>query len=352
MKLIYLPSIVLLFSVSTAAARDVDGNLRQDTRRSTLIEQHVIDVDTVLQVDEEPSRLLKVFKSIRLPWLTDHVDVAKLDEGDVLLDEGDVLLEKELDIIEGENVSNDQNHSSTLSSKKNNIKNNKNDKNNKNNNNTVILEGKDIIEVDNSVYILGQGPGIASNIHSFLSTGLPPLPAFMDKGHGELSNSPSLPASTDQEDSSFEEQLHLHAGGGAGLQVNEDSRFLKAFKNLCHPWLTNHAVKINNDNVLLLLNKQDIIEEPEESSNSVHSSSMPTVDHGHGHGKESSYSYLPASANHSFEQSSNIHSSSTPVDHGHQGKIRQLQSCRLAGQSCGFSTIRCCSKSCCFLCAI
>jgi hypothetical protein len=73
MKLIYLPSIVLLLSVSTAATHDVDGNLRrQDTRPSTLIEQHLIDGDTVLQVDEEPSRLLKVFKSIRLPWLTDQ----------------------------------------------------------------------------------------------------------------------------------------------------------------------------------------------------------------------------------------------------------------------------------------
>jgi hypothetical protein len=189
MKLIYLPSIVLLFSVSTAAARDVDGNLRQDTRRSTLIEQHVIDVDTVLQVDEEPSRLLKVFKSIRLPWLTDHV--AKLDEGDV----GDVLLDKELDITEGENLSNDQTHSSTLSS-------NKNNKNS--NNNTVILEGKDIIviEVDNSEFVLGLEPGITSDIHSFLSAGLPPLPSLpitdqVDKQQQRhLQVSPSKPATS------------------------------------------------------------------------------------------------------------------------------------------------------------
>jgi hypothetical protein len=53
----------------------------------------------------------------------------------------------------------------------------------------------------------------------------------------------------------------------------------------------------------------------------------------------------------SFE-SSNVHSSSTPVDHGHEGRILQPQSCRLAGQSCGFLTPPCCSKSCCLLCAI
>jgi hypothetical protein len=51
-------------------------------------------------------------------------------------------------------------------------------------------------------------------------------------------------------------------------------------------------------------------------------------------------------------QSSNIHSSSTPVDHGHEGRILQPQSCSLAGQSCGVLTPPCCSKSCCLLCAI
>ena len=191
MKLIYLPSIVLLLSVSTAAARDVDGNLRwQDTCPSTLIEQHLTDRDTVLQVDEEPSRPLKVFKSfksIRLPWLTDHV--AKLDKGDV----GDVLLDKELDITEGENLSNDQNHSFTLSS-------NKNNKNS--NNSTVTLEGKVIIEVDNSVFVLGQEPDMTSNIHSFLSAGLPLLPFLpttdqVDKQHQRhLQVTPSKPATS------------------------------------------------------------------------------------------------------------------------------------------------------------
>ena len=66
MKLIYLLSIVLLLSVSTAAARDVDSYLRQDTRRSTLIEQH-----TVLQVDDKESRFLKEEQEPRKllsPW--------------------------------------------------------------------------------------------------------------------------------------------------------------------------------------------------------------------------------------------------------------------------------------------
>jgi hypothetical protein len=49
------------------------------------------------------------------------------------------------------------------------------------------------------------------------------------------------------------------------------------------------------------------------------------------------------------EQSSNIHSSSKPVDHGHEGRI--LHDCRLADQPCGFFR-PCCSESCCFFCAI
>jgi hypothetical protein len=53
----------------------------------------------------------------------------------------------------------------------------------------------------------------------------------------------------------------------------------------------------------------------------------------------------------SFE-SSNVHSSSTPMDHGHEGRILQPQSCRLAGQSCGNLSPPCCSKSRCLLCTI
>jgi hypothetical protein len=37
----------------------------------------------------------------------------------------------------------------------------------------------------------------------------------------------------------------------------------------------------------------------------------------HGYGKESSFSYKRASAEQELDESSNIHSSSTPVDHGY-----------------------------------
>jgi hypothetical protein len=71
------------------------------------------------------------------------------------------------------------------------------------------------------------------------------------------------------------------------------------------PRMTTQELKRNNN---------DSTEQELEDSSSIHSSSTP-VDHGHW--KESLYSYLPKSADHELEESSNIHSSSTPVDHGH-----------------------------------
>ena len=107
MKVIYLQSIVLLLSASTAVARDVEGYLRQDTRRSSIIdEQQLINGIKELQVDEDSSRFLKLkaFKNLRLPWLTEHA--AKHDNDDV-------HLEGEQDIIIGEHPWDDQYPSST-----------------------------------------------------------------------------------------------------------------------------------------------------------------------------------------------------------------------------------------------
>ena len=88
---IYLLSIVLvLLSAPNAAARDVDGHLRQDTRRSTLIDkQHLINGDKENQVDEESSsRFIKVFTNRRLPkWLTEHAVTVKHDNNAVHLEE-------------------------------------------------------------------------------------------------------------------------------------------------------------------------------------------------------------------------------------------------------------------------
>jgi surface protein len=108
MKLISLQSIVLLLSATTAVARDVDVYLRQDTRRSSVIdEQHLINGDMGFQIGEESS-----LKNHRLSWW------AKL---------------------------------------------------NNNNNDAVLLNDKqDIIEVSSSPFA-GQGPGITSNIHSTIS---------------------------------------------------------------------------------------------------------------------------------------------------------------------------------------
>jgi hypothetical protein len=97
-------------------------------------------------------------------------------------------------------------------------------------------------------------------------------------------------------------------GGGTSIQTNEYSPLLNAFKNNLLPWFTNHAKKTDTDHVEFSTDQ-----ETEQSSN-IHSSSMP-VDHGYG--TESSYSYLSASADQEHEESSNIHSSSTPVDHGY-----------------------------------
>ena len=73
MKVIYLQFIVLLLSASTAVAHDVEGYLRQDTRRTSFIdEQQLINGIKELQVDEDSSRFLKAFKNLRLPWLTEH----------------------------------------------------------------------------------------------------------------------------------------------------------------------------------------------------------------------------------------------------------------------------------------
>ena len=55
MKVIYLQSIVLLLSASTAVARDVEGYLRQDTHRSSIInEQQLINGIKELQVEIPP----------------------------------------------------------------------------------------------------------------------------------------------------------------------------------------------------------------------------------------------------------------------------------------------------------
>ena len=114
MKLISLQSIVLLLSASTAVARDVDSYHRQDTRQSSIIdEQHLLDDDTAIQVDKETSYgFLEAFTNHLRPWWTNHV--AKLDNG----------------------------------------------------NPVHLKEEHDIIELSPFTVIAGQGPGIASNIHS------------------------------------------------------------------------------------------------------------------------------------------------------------------------------------------
>jgi hypothetical protein len=67
--------------------------------------------------------------------------------------------------------------------------------------------------------------------------------------------------------------------GGTSIQTNEYSRLLNAFKNNILPWFTNHAKKTDTDLVEFSTDQ-----ETEQSSN-IHSSSTP-VDHGYG--KESS----------------------------------------------------------------
>jgi hypothetical protein len=47
-----LQSFVILLSISTTVARDKDSNLRQDT--GPLIEQHLFDGNTEIQVDKSP----------------------------------------------------------------------------------------------------------------------------------------------------------------------------------------------------------------------------------------------------------------------------------------------------------
>jgi hypothetical protein len=95
----------------------------------------------------------------------------------------------------------------------------------------------------------------------------------------------------------------------------DESRFLKNFRN-------RYLKDVKLDNNIRQFKEQDTIkvfsyvftqQGPIMASN-VHSSSTP-VDHGHG--KESSYSSLSASADQEHEESSNIHSSSKPVDHGY-----------------------------------
>jgi hypothetical protein len=67
MKVIHLQSIVfVLLSSLTAAAHDVDGYLRQDTRRSTLMEQHLIDDSTANQVNKESLFLRKNKHDVKL----------------------------------------------------------------------------------------------------------------------------------------------------------------------------------------------------------------------------------------------------------------------------------------------
>ena len=69
------------------------------------------------------------------------------------------------------------------------------------------------------------------------------------------------------------------------------------------PRMTTQELKLNNNSA-----DHDL-----DQSSNIHSSSTP-VDHGHG--KESSYSYLPTYLEQELEESSNIRSSSTTGDHG------------------------------------
>jgi len=65
--IINLQSIIfVLLSSLTAAARDVDGYLWQDTRRSTLMEQHLIDDSTANQVNKESLFLRKTKDDVKL----------------------------------------------------------------------------------------------------------------------------------------------------------------------------------------------------------------------------------------------------------------------------------------------
>ena len=90
MKLIsHLQSLVLLLSVSIAAARDKDSNLWKDTSPTLIGQQHLLSSITALPFKSAKS---PVFTNRLLPWWTTN-HVAKLDGNSV-------QLRKEQDIIE------------------------------------------------------------------------------------------------------------------------------------------------------------------------------------------------------------------------------------------------------------
>jgi hypothetical protein len=206
MKLIsLLQPFVLLLSLSTAAAWDKDGNLRQDTRPA-LIGQQLLDGNTAIQGGKESSYgFLEAFTNRLLPWWTNHV--AKLDNNN----SNTVHLDKEHDII---------------------------------------------LQVSSSTSARQGQPDIASKIHSsFMS---------LDQGHDDSSYPTTLLHSSDPGDHIKERmvlgdkqkqlQRQTKAYDDTADQGGKESSygFLEAFTNRLLPWWTNHVANLPTTNGLTL----------------------------------------------------------------------------------------------------